>query len=65
MKSRKVYDTCRHQGHEVNFSYTWWCELQHRYPNEVHSKCDCKNCPDFEPIIVEMESTTSVGTEND
>ena len=53
-------NVCKHMEHEVNFSYSWWCGKQLSDPNEIHKKCDCKNCPDFEAYEGVMETTENV-----
>lgn len=63
MVYRVTFNTCKHMGQEPDFTKTWWCNLQHDDPTKVHFDCDCKNCPDFEPIVVESESFISLGTE--
>ena len=62
MTYKVTFDTCKHLGQEPDFTQTWWCNLQHDDPTKVHFDCDCKNCPDFEPIVVESESFTSAST---
>lgn len=54
MKKKCKSNTCIHLGHEVNWSRTWWCQKQFSEPTEVHKKCDCKNCPDFEAYEYEV-----------
>ena len=46
-------------GQEPDFTKTWWCKLQFDDPTQVHFDCDCKNCPDFEPIEVTCTCATS------
>lgn len=50
IKEHGKSNTCKHMGHEVNFSNTWWCNKQFDEPTEIHKNCDCKNCPDFEAL---------------
>ena len=54
MKKSCKLDTCKYLGHEVNWSRTWWCNKQFDEPTEVHKKCNCKNCPDFEAYEYEV-----------
>ena len=54
MKKKCKSNTCIYLGHEVNWSHSWWCSKQLTEPNEVHKKCDCSNCPDFEAYEYEM-----------
>ena len=52
-------NSCKYLGQEVNWSHSWWCSKQFAEPTEIHKKCDCGNCPDFEAIEWTMESTDS------
>lgn len=50
-----IVDSCKFLARLCNQGM-WWCELQ-RDKKPYHLKCDCLNCPDYNPYSYEITTT--------